>query len=227
MPTFEKMAAGYRNMWAKAKVRTDSQATADKNAKAILANRARYEAVERKTGVPWFWIAATHYRESSFNWSRSLAQGDPWNKVSVRVPKGRGPFASWEDAAIDALVTLKELNKVRSWPIERMLYEFERYNGWGYTARGVNSPYVWAGTTLQQPGKYVADGVWDANEWDKQLGCACLLKALCVLDKSVADYIGKDGVPPPPDIPAPKPVEAKKPLLAAIFDAIFSIFKRK
>src|SRR6267142_47315 len=64
----------------------------------------RYQSVSQKTGVPWFFIAVVHEREASQNWGLSLAQGDPWNKVSVHVPAGRGPFASWEDAAVDALV---------------------------------------------------------------------------------------------------------------------------
>jgi lysozyme family protein len=207
MPTFAAMSAGYRSLWAKAKVRSESQGAAEKAAKSIIANKARYQAVERKTGVPWFWIGATHYRESTFDWSKSLAQGDPWDKKSVRIPRGRGPFPSWEAAAIDALVTLKKLDKVRPWSIDQMLYEFERYNGFGYVGRGVNSPYLWAGTTLQQPGKYVADKVWSSIAWDKQLGCACILKALCVLDGTVAEFIGRDG-----DVPmVVDPIEPVKP----------------
>src|SRR4051794_30418486 len=66
--------------------------------------KARYRAVSAKTGIPWPFIAVVHERECSQNWSGSLAQGDPWNRVSVHVPAGRGPFKSWEDAAVDALV---------------------------------------------------------------------------------------------------------------------------
>jgi lysozyme family protein len=72
-------------------------------AKALIASKPRYQAVEAKTGVPWFVIAVIHERESSQNWGRSLAQGDPWNRVSTHVPAGRGPFISREEAAIDAL----------------------------------------------------------------------------------------------------------------------------
>lgn len=66
--------------------------------------KQRYQAVEAKTDVPWEFIAVAHERESSQDWTASLAQGDPWNRFSVHVPAGRGPFKSWEDAAIDALV---------------------------------------------------------------------------------------------------------------------------
>jgi lysozyme family protein len=52
--------------------------------------KARYQAVEKRTGVPWAFIAVAHERECSQDWTGSLAQGDPWNRVSVHVPKGRG-----------------------------------------------------------------------------------------------------------------------------------------
>jgi len=66
--------------------------------------KAHYLAVATKTGVPWAFIAVAHERECSQDWHGSLAQGDPWNHVSVHVPRGRGPFQSWNDAAVDALV---------------------------------------------------------------------------------------------------------------------------
>lgn len=50
--------------------------------------------VERITGVPWFVIAVIHQRDASQGWDRSIAQGYPWDKVSIHVPKGRGPFVS-------------------------------------------------------------------------------------------------------------------------------------
>jgi lysozyme family protein len=53
--------------------------------------KARYQAVQVKTGVPWFVIAVIHELESSQDWTGSLAQGDHWNRVSVYVPAGRAP----------------------------------------------------------------------------------------------------------------------------------------
>src|SRR5215469_13063769 len=67
--------------------------------------KSRYQAVTARTGVPWFIVAVIHDRECSQDWKGSLAQGDPWDRVSVHVPAGRGPFRSWEDAAIDALTS--------------------------------------------------------------------------------------------------------------------------
>ncbi|WP_164937438.1 hypothetical protein [Bradyrhizobium guangxiense] len=45
-------------------------------------------------------IAVSHYRESSQDFSKRLAQGDPWNRVSTHVPAGRGPFNSFEESLL-------------------------------------------------------------------------------------------------------------------------------
>jgi hypothetical protein len=60
-----------------------------------------------------------------------------------------------------------------------MCYTAEGFNGWGYLLyRKINSPYLWSGTTLQQCGKYVADGVWDPYAWSQQVGVVAILKLL-------------------------------------------------
>src|SRR5687767_12868602 len=82
------------------------------------------------------------------------------------VPRGRGPFKSWEAGAYDALVTLKKLNKVIDWRLEKILYHSERYNGWGYHFRGLPSPYIWGGSTIQRRGKFVADCKFSSTTWD-------------------------------------------------------------
>ena len=159
----------------------------DAAAARLIAAKARYCAVEKKTGVPWFVIAVIHQRESSQSFARSLAQGDPWDRVSVHVPKGRGPFASWEEAAVDALVNCAPYAATnRDWSVSGILTLLERYNGLGYFNRGLPSPYLWAGTDQYVAGKYVADGVFDAAVVDRQLGCAGLLKAMAARDGAVA-----------------------------------------
>jgi lysozyme family protein len=148
--------------------------------------KSRYQAVAFKTGVPWAAIAVIHERECSQNWTGSLAQGDPWNRVSVHVPAGRGPFDSWEDAAIDALRNCAPYAaRNKDWSIGGTLTVLEEYNGLGYASRGVPSPYVWSGTDQYRSGKYVRDGVFDPNAIDGQLGCAGLLMAMMVLDTSI------------------------------------------
>lgn len=155
-------------------------------AKRLVAAKVRYQAVESVTGVPWPFIAVTHQRESSQNWSRSLAQGDPWDEVSKRVPAGRGPFGSWEAAATDALVNCGPYAaRNKDWSIGGLLALLERYNGTGYFSRGKPSPYIWSGTDQYLAGKYVRDGVFDPDEVDKQLGCAGLIMAMMQIDPSI------------------------------------------
>jgi len=148
--------------------------------------KARYQVVSAKTGVPWAFIAVTHERECSQDWAGSLAQGDPWNRVSVHVPAGRGPFQSWEDAAIDALVNCGPYAaRNKDWSIGGTLAKLEEYNGLGYAARGAPSPYIWSGTDQYKSGKYVRDHVYDPNVVDTQPGCAGLLMAMMALDPSI------------------------------------------
>lgn len=179
--------------------------------------KAQYQAVAAATGVPWPVIAVIHEREGSQDWTRSLAQGDPWNKISVHVPIGRGPFRSWREAAIDALMNCSPyLARHHDWSIGGLLTALEAYNGLGYAARDLPSPYLWSGTDQYRSGKFVRDGVYSAVVVDQQLGCVGLLMAMMALDKSI--ILGKSDAPPPPP-PQPPP---KRSWLAAIL----SIFKR-
>jgi lysozyme family protein len=155
---------------------------------------ARYKAVEAKTKVPWWFIAVVHEREASQRWDRSLAQGDPWNKKSTHVPAGRGPFASWEDAAYDALVNCPPYAaKNTDWSVGNALTMLEKYNGLGYYRKGLPSPYIWAGTDQYVSGKYVSDGVFSATAVDTQLGVAGLLKFMGVFKTGVGASTGAAG----------------------------------
>jgi lysozyme family protein len=185
-------------------------------ARRLVAAKARYQIVTAQTGVPWFVIAVIHQRESSQRWDRSLAQGDPWDEVSTHVPAGRGPFDSWEDAAVDALVDCHpHASKWKDWSPGGTMTLLELYNGLGYYNKGLPSPYVWSGTDQYKRGKYVADGVFDPNTVDKQLGCAGLILAMQAIDPSI-----RIGTPPPPDVPKP---EAKPDL--TVWDRIKGWFK--
>jgi hypothetical protein len=85
------------------------------------------------------------------------------------------------------------LARNKDWSIGSTLTVLEQYNGLGYAARGVPSPYLWAGTDQYKSGKYVRDGVYDASAVDSQLGCAGLLLAIMALDRTVSF----DGKMPP------------------------------
>ena len=163
--------------WNAAKFTRSSQINAQ--VKKILANRTRYEYVEKLTGVPWDVIAVIHVRESSANFAGVLHNGEHiigTGKKTKLVPKGRGPFSTWEEAAVDALMNCAPyLGKNKDWSLGNTLDLLEKYNGLGYQKKGLPSPYLWAGTDQYVKGKYVADGKFDANAVDKQLGTAPLL----------------------------------------------------
>lgn len=185
MPNYANKWPQYAKEWDAMHVRDSKVAPFTAIAKRLLASKARYKAVEKTTGVPWYMIAVIHEREASQNWRTQLGQGDPLNRVSTHVPRGRGPFKTWEDGAYDALVVQRKLNKVIDWRLEKILYQTEAYNGWGYDAHRVPSAYLWAGSTIYAGGKYVSDGVWSSTAQDTQPGCAALLKIMMELDPSI------------------------------------------
>jgi lysozyme family protein len=224
--------------WANARLTSNFSSTA----KHLVATdaKARYRSVEAKTGVPWAVIAVIHERESSQDWTGSLAQGDPWNRVSVHVPAGRGPFKSWEEAAIDALVNCAPRAAYnKDWSIGGALTKLEEYNGLGYASRGRPSPYVWSGTDQYVCGKYIRDGVYDPATVDSQLGCAGLLLAMMALDSTISFdrkmppmvILPSAPKPLPPDVPkTPSITNPSKgsigAAIASVLTAILSAFKR-
>ena len=166
--------------WNAAKFTRSTQIEAQ--AAKIRAAKTRYDAVAAKTGVPWDVIAVIHYRESSGSFAGVLHNGQKiigTGKKTTLVPKGRGPFSSWEQAAVDALMNCHPYaGKNKDWSLAGTLDILERYNGLGYRNKGLPSPYLWAGTNQYIKGKYVADGKYDPNHVDQQLGVAALLIAL-------------------------------------------------
>lgn len=197
-------------------------------AKRLIASKLRFQSLEARTGVPWFIIAVIKERESGAdpNFLGNIANGQPWSKVTTIEPIGRGPFTSWEAAAIDALVNCHPYaSKWKDWTPGGAMTLLEQYNGFGYAAKGLPSPYVWSGTDRYVSGKYVADHVFDPNVVDKQLGCAGILLAMMELDPSVS-FI-RANVPPPPDVVPPQALPAPTNWLVSLITALINAFKRK
>lgn len=148
---------------------------------SFYKNQERYMVVSSACGVPEKLIFALHYRESSLSFAGVLHNGEnilgTGRKTSL-VPRGRGPFATWGEAAIDALLLKKSIFP-SEWTFETMCEFAERFNGLGYRKRGELSPYVWAGTSKHdETGKYVSDGKYSSTAIEKQLGIAALLLGL-------------------------------------------------
>jgi len=168
----------------------------------------------------WIFVAVVHMRESSMDFTTHLGQGDPLNKKTTNIPAGRGPFFgadAFERGAVDALVSCAPHAAManKDWSISGMLTYLERYNGLGYASRGIPSPYVWAGTNQYTRGKYVADGVFNRNVVDSQLGCAGLILAIDAIDDDV-NFIETPVAPIQPVLPEPDKVP-----IAGMFDAVW------
>lgn len=180
------MALTNAERWEQAKFTRST--TINAQAAKIEAHRERYEAVSEATGVPWDVIGVIHYRESSGDFKGVLHNGQKiigTGKLTTLVPKGRGPFSTWEEAAKDALVVCPPYAaKNKDWSIAGTLDILERYNGLGYRKKGLPSPYLWAGTDQYVKGKYVADGKYDPEHVDQQLGVASILMKLRELTAS-------------------------------------------
>ena len=175
------MTPDYAALWASMTIPDDRLNEVIHQADQIVANRAQYAAVGM--GVPWQIVGVIHWRESGGDFRCHLHNGDPLTARTVHVPAGRPttgrpPFA-WVLSAQDALMLAGW--GPGDWSVSEALRRCELYNGRGYQMRGVLSPYVWGATSHQQPGKYVADGVWDATAADSQVGVAATLDVLAGL----------------------------------------------
>lgn len=172
--------------WSEAKPRPEDVPRIDKAVSLYVANKSRYERVQkmRNPGCPAPVIFVFHMRESTWSFGKHLHEGSPLTSRTRWVPKGRPlgrPPFSWETSSEDALYILKRYDTSDKWRnIDAMLDWIEKYNGTGYRRfhPDVPSPYVVAGSNLQKPGKYVADGKFSKTAWDKQLGCLIILKEL-------------------------------------------------
>lgn len=177
----------YKKMW-------DTLALLSKHKKEINAvcakvrsGQGQYSVVESVTKVPWYVVGIIHQMECSGDWSRNIANGQPWNKVTTITPAGRGPFESWRDAAIDAMTLLSDVFP-SIWTVESISKYFENYNGMGYAKHNVNSPYLYSfSNNGVGVGKYVGEkpGVpahYDSNAVSDQCGAITILYRL-VSDK--------------------------------------------
>jgi lysozyme family protein len=170
-----------------------------REAEAIMAPdaKARFKAVELRTGVPWFvtGIVLTREAGSPPNFHTWLHNGDPMfdhggiPRQTVNVPARRplDPAVSWEDGAVDAY-EIEGLLHREDWSPALVAWLLEKFNGFGYRLyHHVPSPYVWGATAVQQCGKYTADRAWDATVMDPQIGGMALLAALMKRDAEVRD----------------------------------------
>lgn len=158
-----------------------------------LTYRDTYLEVAKRSGIPWFTIAAIHFRESDQNFKCHLHNGDSLTSRTIHVPRnrplnGQPPF-TWQESACDAL---SEVWTPDAWDIAGCLEFMERYNGLGYQKHGINSPYVWDYTNAYDSGLFITDGKFDPDKKESRPGCVSILKTLTA--KGVAlDFTPNDG----------------------------------
>lgn len=182
--TFEHLREEYYGLFAGCVPDEGRLPEIDATIARIFEHRDRYEAVANKlVSVPWYFIGCLHSMECSLGFGRHLHNGDPLKARTVHVPAGRplrwSSAGTWEESAWDAL----EMKGVRTWAVwdvSGMLYQAERFNGFGYRLYHpeVKSPYVWGGSNHFKGGKYVADGEWSAKAGTDQNGVGVLLRRM-------------------------------------------------
>ena len=147
-------------------------------AEKLLRYRECYEQVQQECGVPWFVVGAIHAMESGFDFDTYLGNGEPLNTVTTQVPKGHGPFETWEAGARDAL-ELQAAKEPDTWDIPGVARYLEEYNGEGYYQyHNINSPYLWSFSNHYTSGKYTSDGRFSASCVSTQCGAMVILKRL-------------------------------------------------
>jgi len=121
--------------------------------------------------------------EASGSFTRHLHEGSSLRARTKYVPIGRPktgtPPFTWEFSAVDAL-NYDKMGSVAWAFLDAMLYAFERYNGLGYEKyhKETPTPYLWAGTTVERPGRYISDGRWSSTARSAQIGCAAVWKTM-------------------------------------------------
>jgi lysozyme family protein len=227
-PFYASLRDGYASLWQSMAVLPRNKLGQVNTAGAIVDKlsaagyRSRYDAVSAKTGVPWWWIAITHELEAGASFTQHLHNGDSLKRRTVNVPAGRPaegfPPFSWEMSAEDAL-RMHALDKVASWDVTRALYEFERYNGFGYrNNHAIETPYLWSFSNHYSAGKYVSDGVYSGTAVSQQIGAAIILRTM--IDRGIVAF--PDLTPTtaaPPSLPAAETRPANPPGYLSLYFA--------
>ena len=181
-PPFQSVKDQYLRQFDELVVRSAHVGRVKWHADRLLKNRARYASLTAATGVPWFVVGVIHALEASFNFLGHLHNGDvplsqPTRQVPANRPKPWEPPFTWERSAADAL-RHEKLANLANWSLPWTLYRLEKYNGFGYRSKAVNSPYLWSFSNHYTAGKYVKDGQWSPTAVSQQCGAAVMIHEL-------------------------------------------------
>jgi lysozyme family protein/peptidoglycan hydrolase-like protein with peptidoglycan-binding domain len=210
--TFPALKNEYAALWQAIRIRPERMAEIQYIFGKLTnpASKARYKAVEVSTTVPWYVIAIIHNLEAGRRFDCHLHNGDPLTARTTHVPKNRpttgSPPFTWEVSAKDAL-EFDGLTNVTPWTVERIAFELEKFNGFGYRNNhpNVKSPYLWSYSNIYTSGKYTADGTWSETAVSDQCGAMVMLRYM--IDQGEIT-VATEGTAPTPDAVAGPPPTA-------------------
>jgi len=193
----------YAHRWDAMQIVSSHQHELDHAAATLLAGKDKLTAASeavwaqqnqtRFSKIPWYMLGVILWRERDLSvplFEAYLGNGQSIRHRTTIVPRGRGPFPTFEAGVVDA-VKIDGLDRVLDWRLEKMLYYCEALNGAGYANRGVPSPYIWSFTNQYIKGKFDYDGHYNPSLVDPQPGCAALFSTLAKLDKTI-EFVGED-----------------------------------
>ena len=173
----------YVSLYNQCQVNIDKKPDATDIIQKILANKSRYDSVANVLLIPWYVIAVIHNMECDLDFTCHLYNGDPLSARTVDEPSGRpligNPPFTWEYSAVDAL-KFDGFDHWGDWSISGTCYELEKYNGFGYRAFNINSPYLWSGSNLYTAGKFTSDGIFSPTAVSDQIGAMTILKMMAL-----------------------------------------------
>lgn len=170
-------------------------------------NLDSYRKAGELSHVSAAWIAAVDYRESDCNPKSAIGQGDRWDRKSIHVPRGFGPFKSKADASKFYLHYdhVDQPPPDGMWDLPYATFYGEKWNGFGPRMHGRHTGYCYAGTNIYNGGMYVSDGRWSAAAHDTRAGVVPIMIRLGQVYPDLILPPAPTAVLPPMPITPPQP----------------------
>lgn len=197
--TLANLSQGYERLFDTLTVNSGRVDDADRIIDRIVRHRNVYDTIMGDTGVPWQIVGVLHSMESSLDFTTHLYNGDPLTARTVRVPPGRpkvgSPPFTFAESAVDALRHDK-LADLSEWALPATLFRLEKYNGFGFRPKKINTPYLWSFSNHYTSGKFVEirqpngkfRSVFDPALVSDQCGAAVLLRRM--VDREIFAFTG-------------------------------------